>query len=288
MEKLYSQFFNLKHNPFGETPDASFYFDSATHNHALNQLEWAVEQGRGFTLLTGEVGTGKTMVSRIILRQLDPTSDTALVLFPKLGERELLAAICAEFETTACAENATIKDHLDALNQFLLRNAAAGRKSVLIIDEAQNLPLETLETVRLLSNLETEREKLLQIVLLAQPELRAALDSPKLRQLSQRICVNLELTPFGEEETEQYIKHRLEIAGNGNLIRFDPRAIRLIHQRSRGIPRRINKLCERVLLAAQTERLRLIDAKLARKYLVESGEKRSFLSRWLAGEAVRS
>lgn len=284
MDKHYSQFFNLALNPFGETPDAGFYFDSKTHNHALNQLEWAVEQRRGFTLLTGEVGTGKTLVSRMLLSEIGQTANTALILYPKLTDLELLAAISAEFEIPCDEGPRTIKQYLDQLNAFLLEGAAAGKQSVLIIDEAQNLPLQTLETIRLLSNLETEREKLLQIILVAQPELRTQLETPKLRQLNQRICVSLNLEPFSAQETERYIKHRLETAGNGNLIRFDSEAMRLIHERAGGIPRRINKYCEMILLSAQKRQTRLIDRKFAREILDGVNPKSSFFSRLLGTE----
>ena len=277
MDKLYSDFFNLALNPFGETPDPSFYFDSKTHNEALNKMTWAVEQGRGFTLLTGEVGTGKTLISRILLNEIAQTANTALILYPKLSDVELLGAIAAELEIECDAT--TTKQYLDCLNRFLLQNASGGKKSVLIIDEAQNLPLETLETVRLLSNLETDREKLLQIVLVAQPELRTELETPKLRQLRQRICVSLNLDPLSLGETERYIKDRLEIAGNGNLVRFDPDAMKLIHQRSGGIPRRINKLCEFILLGAQKRQARLISLKLTSEIIAGPKDKQSFLSR---------
>jgi general secretion pathway protein A len=284
VDKLYSDYFNLPRNPFGETPDASFYFDSKTHNSALNKLGWAVEQGRGFTLLTGEVGTGKTLISRMLLNEISETASTALILYPKLNDLELLAAIAAEFEIEC--EASTNKQYLDCINEFLLRNAAEGRKSVLIIDEAQNLPTETLETVRLLSNLETEREKLLQIILVAQPELRAELDTPKLRQLRQRICVSLNLEPFTQEDTERYIKHRFEVAGSGNFVRFDQDTMRLIHKRSGGIPRKINKLCEFILLSAQKRQSRLISLKLATEILAGPRDRRSFFER-LTGSSPR-
>lgn len=278
-EHTYSKLFNLRVNPFGETPDARFYFDSHTHNAALSKVGWAFHQGKGFTLLTGEVGTGKTLLSRMLLTTFEDVANTALVLFPRLSEKEMLETICQEFELTPkLPPSSTSKQYLDYLNQHLLLCAAAGKRSVLIVDEAQGLTTQGLETIRLLSNLETEREKLLQIILVGQPELRTRLASPELRQLSQRICVNVNLEPLNEEETSRYIRHRLEIAGDGNLVRFAPCAVKYIHQISGGIPRKINKYCELIILSAQNQRVRLIERKLARATLEPTSN--SWLSRF--------
>jgi general secretion pathway protein A len=287
VSEFFSEFFNLELNPFGETPDARFYFDSTIHNSALNKLAWAIEQGRGFSLLTGEVGTGKTLVSRILLGELGENANTALILYPKLNDVELLAAIAHELEIPNVpteSTNATTRQYLEPLNRFLLEAASRGRKSVLVVDEAQHLSYEALEAIRLLSNLETEREKLLQIILVAQPELQTKLETRELRQLQQRICVHANLNPLSLQETDRYIKHRLEIAGNANLIRFSSDAVGEIHQLSGGIPRNINKFCELVILFAQNKRTRLIDRKLVREVCPRPKNKRSFFSRWIGNE----
>jgi general secretion pathway protein A len=263
----YYRFFNLEASPFGELPDAKFFFDSPSHTDALTRLTHFLSEGKGFALLTGEVGTGKTMMSRILVRLFDTDSATALIFFPKLDEISLLRSICEEFEIPEKEGPPSLKKYLDSLNEFVLESSARGRRCILIIDEAQSLPPQSLETIRLLSNLETEKKKLLQIVLLGQPELSAALAAPGLRQLSQRISLKVSLRPLTFEETERYIRHRLQIAGTANLVRFDPKAIRLIHQLSEGLPRRINQHCETLLQAAFQKRIRLIDQQLARATL---------------------
>lgn len=263
----YSKFYNLATNPFGETPDPDFYYDSPSHNRALNVLDEGVRQGRGFALLTGEVGTGKTLISRILLSSLSRTCNTALVLFPRFNEKELLQTICEEFEIPRLPENGTSKDYLNLLNEYLIESAGHGKRSVLIIDEAQSLPLEALEAIRLISNLETKSQKLLHIVLVAQPEFRQKLASPEIRQLAQRVTVNLALDHLSLKETERYMKSRLEMAGNGNFVRFDEGAVRLIHQLSGGIPRRINQICEKLIIMGQSRKIRLIDERFARAAL---------------------
>lgn len=266
--EYYSKFFNLQLNPFGETPDPDFFYDSATHNRALNALNLCVRQGRGFALLTGEVGMGKTLTSRIFLTSLQKTCNTALVLFPRFSETELLQTICEEFEVPGLTdEKRTAKGYLDLLNSFLIKSAEAGRKSILLIDEAQSMPTEALEAIRLISNLETRTQKLLHIILVAQPEVREKLDRPEIRQLRQRISVDLSLTPLDQLETERYIKNRLETAGSGNFIRFDVSAISVVHQLSGGIPRKINQICETLITEAQVKKIRLLDARFVRAIL---------------------
>ena len=263
MKGDYSKFFNLEINPFGETPDPDFYYGSHQHNQALSQLDSALRAGKGFSLLTGEVGTGKTLLTRLLLLSIPLQTNTALILYPKFTETELLQAVLDEFEVPSPpGELKTIKSYVDHLNKFLLQSLTAGRRSVLMIDEAQSLSVDALETIRLLTNLETKSEKLLQIVLIGQPELSLTLDRPELRQLKQRIGCHAKLMGLDSVETERYVKSRIECVGNTNLIRFDSKAIKVIHELSSGMPRRINQLCEQVLKWAEQKRLRLITDKV--------------------------
>jgi general secretion pathway protein A len=280
-KETYNRFFRLERNPFGETPDPEFFHASLTHENALGALNSCVLQGRGFALMTGEVGMGKTLTSRIFLTALEGACNTALILYPRLSETELLQTICEEFEIAGVGgAKRTTKGYLDLLNAFLLEGAAAGRSSILVIDEAQSMPAETLEAIRLLSNLETRTEKLLQIVMIAQPEIRETLARPELRQLRQRISVDVNLEPMSAREVERYVKSRLETAGGGNFVRFDAGAIALVHRLSGGIPRRINQICEALIEGASKSRIRLIDARFARRELGLGG---SVFSRILSG-----
>jgi general secretion pathway protein A len=236
-----------------------------------------IEQGKGFGVLTGEVGVGKTMLSRILLRSLERSAapaNTALILYPHLDEVELISTICdelgvppAEAEPGALTNPRSLKAQLERLNRFLLAQARRGRKTVLVVDEAQHLPLGTLETIRLLTNLETERQKLLQMILIGQTELDALLAKPQIRQLSQRISVRETLRPFDAKEAELYIRHRLERAGGANFLRFDPEAIAWLNARTGGIPRLLNRECERLIAAAERNRVHLITRAFARKVL---------------------
>lgn len=268
MKNYYSKFFNLEINPFGETPDPDFYYASAQHNRAIRDLDGALRQGKGFSLLTGEVGTGKTLLARMVLGLHAPIANTALILFPKFNELELMQAICEEFEIPAPPEShPTAKAYVDHLNRFLLSSLDAGRPSVLVIDEAQALNREALETIRLLTNLETKTRKLLQIILVGQPELNEILDRPDLRQLKQRIGTHASLSGLDRSETDRYIKSRIEQVVKGNFIKFDPASVRAIHELSAGVPRRINQICERILAFAEVSRARLVDASTVREAL---------------------
>jgi len=245
---MYAPFFGLKQAPFSIAPDPHYLFMSERHREALAHLLYGLGGGGGFVLLTGEIGAGKTTVCRCFLEQIPPSCNVAYIFNPKLTVTELLQAICDEFHVQVPPGAVTIKDYVDPLNRFLLAAHAAGRNNVLIIDEAQNLSADVLEQLRLLTNLETSERKLLQVVLIGQPELRGMLARPELEQLAQRVIARFHLGALSEAETAQYIRHRLTVAGLTGALPFDRGALRLIHQLTRGVPRRINLLCDRALL----------------------------------------
>lgn len=246
---MYLNAFGFREAPFGVTPDPRFFYLGRTHDQALSSLCYGIEHRKGFVMVTGEVGTGKTLLCRSLLQRLDPGTHTALVLNPRLGPLDLLRVIAADL---CCGEPADGKVAvLDALSRFLLAEVGRGRNAVIVIDEAQTLPDESLEEIRLLSNLETSREKLLQIVLVGQPELLAKLSTPHLRQVSQRINVRIGLGPLEPREIRLYVAHRLRVAsGRERPDLFSPAALQGISRLSRGNPRDINALCDRALLAA--------------------------------------
>jgi general secretion pathway protein A len=248
---LYLQFFGLQEPPFAITPDPSFVYLSAAHRDALAHLLYGVGQGGagGFVQLTGEVGTGKTTICRCLIEQVTAETQVALVLNPLMTPRELLATLCEELGVSTSGITDSNKLMVDALNRHLLDQHARGRRVVAIIDEAQNLSPEALEQVRLLTNLETAKEKLLQMVLLGQPELRQLLQRQNLRQLSQRITARYHLAPLSQEETFEYIKHRMQVAGSQRNP-FRRSAMRAIYQRSGGVPRLINIIADRSLAGA--------------------------------------
>lgn len=247
---LYAPFFGLKQAPFSIAPDPHYLFMSERHREALAHLLYGLDGGGGFVLLTGEIGAGKTTVCRCFLEQIPAHCNVAYVFNPKLTVTELLRAICDEFHVAVPPGAQTVKDYVDPLNAFLLAQHAAGRNNVLIIDEAQNLSADVLEQLRLLTNLETAERKLLQVVLIGQPELRGMLARPELEQLAQRVIARFHLGALAEAETAQYIRHRLDVAGLSGALPFDAAALRLIHRLTRGVPRRINLLCDRALLGA--------------------------------------
>jgi general secretion pathway protein A len=252
---MYVPFFGLKQKPFSIAPDPRYLFMSERHREALAHLLYGVQGGGGFVLLTGEIGAGKTTVCRCFLEQIPARCNVAYIFNPKLSALELLITVCHEFgikfpPLTAAGTPPTVKDYVDGLNEYLLRTHAVGQNNVLIIDEAQNLSSDVLEQLRLLTNLETSERKLLQIVLIGQPELRGMLARPELEQLAQRVIARYHLDALSEKETAQYISHRLAVAGLKAALPFDGAALRRIHQLTRGVPRRINLLCDRALLGA--------------------------------------
>jgi len=247
---MYAPFFGLKQPPFSIAPDPRYLFMSDRHREALAHLLYGLDGGGGFVLLTGEIGAGKTTVCRCFLEQIPANCNVAYVFNPKLTVTELMQEICDEFHVAVPPEALTVKDYVDPLNAFLLAQHAAGRNNVLIIDEAQNLSTDVLEQLRLLTNLETAERKLLQVVLIGQPELRGILARPELEQLAQRVIARFHLGALSERETAQYIRHRLTVAGLAGVVPFDDAALRLIHRITRGVPRRINLLCDRSLLGA--------------------------------------
>jgi len=246
---MYQSYYGLTEMPFHITPDPKFLYLSSTHQEALQHLKYGVGEKKGFIVLVGEVGCGKTTLCRKFLNELDPAHyDTALVLNPRVTETQMLKAILTELKEPHLARSKN--DLVAQMNQVLLDRIAAGREIVLIIDEAQNLSFEVFEQVRLLSNLETDKQKLLQIVLLGQPELKEKLALEELRQLRQRILVHYELRPFSREEMDRYINHRLTVSGSMGRPHFTPWALRKVFAASRGIPRIINNLCDKSLLSA--------------------------------------
>ncbi len=249
MNAMYAAHFGLREGPFSLAPDPRYLYASEQHREALAHLLFGVGGDGGFVLLTGEVGTGKTTVFRSLLEQLPEGTRIAFVLHPRLSAAELLASVCDEFGISYPRNTKSTKKLVDRVNAFLLAEAEEGRRCVLVIDEAQNLDTEVLEQLRLLTNLETTRRKLLQVILIGQPELREKLARPGLRQLSQRITARFHLDPLGRREVGPYILHRLAVAG-GEARLFPPRTIRRIAGLSRGVPRLINILCDRSLLGA--------------------------------------
>ena len=269
---MYAQFFGLKQEPFSIAPDPRYLFMSRRHREALAHLLYGLNGGGGFVLLSGEIGAGKTTVCRCFLEQIPKRTNVAYILNPKLTVLELLQSVCDEFGIAVepgAHGPATVKNYLDPLNDFLLRTHAIGQNNVLIIDEAQMLSADVLEQLRLLTNLETNERKLLQIVLIGQPELRTMLARPELEQLSQRVIARFHLKALSNAETAQYIRHRLAVGGMTRGMPFDRPAIERIHALSRGIPRRINLLCDRAMLGAYSRGTHRIGRQMVDKAAVE-------------------
>ena len=266
---MYQKYFKLEENPFSLTPDPRFLFLSKRHREGIAHLLYGMGEDGGFVLLTGEVGTGKTTLYRSVLEQAPENVDVALVLNPRQSAHELLATVCDELRVSYDKQATTIQTRVNALNRHLLNSHANGRRTVLIIDEAQNLEVGVLEQIRLLTNLETTKHKLLQIILVGQPELKDLLDRPDLRQLNQRITARYHLMPLNKIETAAYVRHRLLCAGLSRPL-FNRDALKVVHRLSKGVPRLINIICERSLLAAYAQEYEQISAKLVRKAAKEA------------------
>jgi general secretion pathway protein A len=261
---MYAKYFGLQREPFSIAPDPKFLFMSERHREALAHLMYGVRRsGGGFVLLTGEIGAGKTTVCRCLLSQMPKRCNVAYIFNPKLSALELLQTVCEEFHVPIERKTegpVTAKDYIDNFNQFLLRTHAVGMNNVLIVDEAQNLEPDTLEQLRLLTNLETDERKLLQIVLIGQPELRDLLGRPELEQVAQRIIARYHLNALSLRETVGYLRHRLAVAGLVKALPFSKGAMKRIHERARGVPRRINLLADRALLGAYSKSEASVDA----------------------------
>src|SRR3990172_5377265 len=255
---MYRHYFGLAEAPFSIAPDPRYIYLSQRHQEALAHLLYGVSGDGGFVLLTGAVGAGKTTVCRCLLQQIPASCDVAYVFNPKLTVEELLSTICVEFGIAYPSGNASVKVFVDCLNAYLLDAHARGRHTVLIIDEAQNLSAEVLEQMRLLTNLETNQHKLLQIILLGQPELAAMLERPELRQLAQRIIARYHLGPLDKQEVAAYVQHRLGISGAQRHL-FPLALMGQLYRLSGGIPRIINVLCDRALLGTYVQSKERVD-----------------------------
>src|SRR5512137_1082185 len=266
---MYTSFFGLQEKPFAITPDPRYLYLSERHAEALAHLLYGINEAGGFIQLTGEVGTGKTTVIRSLLEQLPGHAEVALILNPRVTPAEFLLTICEELHLPVVeGHRESTKALMDLLGHYLLDAHARGRRVVLIVDEAQNLSFETLEQVRLLTNLETATTKLLQIILIGQEELRTLLEQPDLRQLAQRITGRYHLSPLSRDETAGYVKHRMRVAG-ATAEAFTPTALREIHRLSGGIPRVINVVCDRALLGAFTREDHRVGAAYIRQAAAE-------------------
>lgn len=258
---MYKEYFGLKEEPFSIAPDPQFLYMSERHREALAHLIYGMKVDSGFVLLTGEVGTGKTTICRSLLNQIPDDSEIAFILNPKLSVLELLATICDELGIAYPPEHTSVKIFVDRLNLFLLDAHSRGRKTVLIIDEAQNLSTDVLEQIRLLTNLETNKKKLLQVIMLGQPELNRLLERPELRQLSQRVTARYHLEPLSKDELEAYLNYRLTVAGVERPL-FPRATVSKLYRLSGGVPRLINLICDRALLGAYARGENLVSPRL--------------------------
>ena len=261
---MYAAYFGLKENPFNLSPEPRYLFLSEQHRDALNCLIYGIKEKKGFVLISGGIGLGKTTICRSLLGSLDDSVETALIFNTAISDIDLLETVLREYGITIKSEFRTKKNYINVLNDFLLKNFAAGKTAVLLVDEAQNLSHGVLEQIRMLSNLETETEKLIQIILIGQPELVSTLMLPALRQLNERITVRYDLKPLSRLEVLEYIQHRLIVAQGPGSLKFTKGAFTLIYKFSEGIPRRINALCDRSLLIAYTKNTSKIDHKIVK------------------------
>jgi general secretion pathway protein A len=260
---MYLEFLGLREKPFSITSDPEFLYLSRRHREALSHMVYGIRERKGFIEITGEIGTGKTTLCKAVLRQLPADTRTALVLHSNLSELQLLQHIVQDFGLNPMRSN---RLHLfNQLSEFLLDEAGAGKNIVLIIDEAQNLSSRLLEQIRMLSNLETDKEKLIQIVLVGQPQLRDKLRLPALEQLHQRIGVRYHIMPLDLDEVKTYIEHRLKLAGSDGSLVWAEDAVQEVFQCSKGVPRLINLICDRVLLACYVYRAKFVNGAVVRR-----------------------
>jgi len=279
---MYKEFYELREKPFSLTPDPQYLYLSESHQAAIESLLYGIHQRAGFMVLAGDIGTGKTTICRAILDQLDKNVKTAVIFNSFLSEGELLKSILQDFGVPPI--KGSKKDRMDVLNKFLVQRLSQGENVALIIDEAQNLSTFVLELIRMLSNLETEKEKMIQIVLVGQLELEEKLRSPKLKQLNQRIAIRHRLLPLTRSETEGYIHQRLMVAGAQNRITFSKSALHEIYEFSKGTPRLINLLCDRALMAAFVDQSFHINKEMVKKAkwsLVEQEPGTAFSNLWV-------
>jgi len=264
---MYEEYYGFTEKPFSLTPDPKFLFKSESHASAFELLQYAIRRREGFVVVTGDIGTGKTTLCRALLEQIDRNTFTALVLNPFLSEDDLLKLILQDFGVVSRDDvkrgrlaNVSKQELIEALYDFLLSLLPLRASAVLIIDEAQNLPMPVLEQIRILSNLETDKDKLLQIVLVGQLNLNPLLKAPQMRQFDQRISIRYQLRPLNRDEVAAYVSHRLTVAGGSASVTFQPKALDLVHSRTQGLPRLINLVCDRSLLAAYSARTNRVSA----------------------------
>jgi general secretion pathway protein A len=265
---MYKDFYRLKELPFNTTADPDFFFPSSHHEEAFSHLVYGIKSRRGIVVITGEIGTGKTTLCRTLLNRLDKSVKTALILNPNFSDLQLLQMIINDLGISYVKK--TKLDLVGAISLFLIEESAKGNNVIVIIDECQSLNVRQLEQIRLLSNLETEKEKLLQIILVGQPELGEKLKNPAIRQLTQRVSVHYHILPLQKEEIAQYINHRLKIAGAHPNLKFTPQAIETIYKISNGTPRVINIICDRALLAGFARETFTIDQALIQESAKEA------------------
>jgi len=267
MKSIYNKFYDFKESPFNLTPNSRFFFQSAKHTEALNSMLYAINERKGFIVITGEIGSGKTTVCRTLLNKVGAQVQVALITNTHISGKDLLMTILDDLDVEY--KPGSKAQLLNQLNTYLIEQLYNDNNVVLIVDEAQNLQPSVLEEIRMLSNLETETEKLIQIILLGQPELKKKLGLDRLEQLRQRIAVYYHLTPLTAEETKAYITHRLEVASSSKRQYLTPRALEMIYEFSQGVPRLVNQVCDSVFLAGYAQGTKLIDEHLLQEVIKE-------------------
>jgi len=291
---MYEDYYGFTEKPFSLTPDPKYLFKSESHGNAYDLLQYAVRRREGFVVVTGDIGTGKTTLCRALLEEIDRNTFTALVLNPFLSEEDLLKLILQDFGVVSREDmkrgrlaHVSKQELIETIYDFLLSLLPLRASAVLIIDEAQNLPIPVLEQIRILSNLETDKEKLLQIVLVGQLNLQSLLKAPQMRQLDQRVSIRYQLLPLSRDEVAAYVSHRLMVAGGSASVTFQPKALDLVHRRSSGIPRLINLICDRSLLAAYSTRTNRVTGEMVHQAAesLELVEERPSRFSWLRRRA---